>query len=110
MDKANNPSAAKNRRRKREKEMACQRMRQQLNKWMVKGKAMLLIAKFKIWLNPTVPIPCMTHLNCIKVKQQLLNKVACKINYKKLEDITYAITLDHHGILNRCCATVSCSC
>ena len=68
MDKAKKPSGAKNRRRKREKEMACQRMRQQLNKWMVKGKPMLLIAKFKIWLNPTVPIPCMTHLNCIKVK------------------------------------------
>uniref|UniRef100_A0A8C1S4E0 GRAM domain containing 4a n=1 Tax=Cyprinus carpio TaxID=7962 RepID=A0A8C1S4E0_CYPCA len=37
MDKAKKLSGAKNRKRKREKEMACQGMQQQLNKWMVKG-------------------------------------------------------------------------
>ena len=37
MDKAKKLSVAKNRKRKREKEIACQRMQQQLNKWMVKG-------------------------------------------------------------------------
>ena len=37
MDKAKKLSGAENRKRKREREMACQGMRQQLNKWMVKG-------------------------------------------------------------------------
>ena len=34
MDKAKKLAGAKHRKRKREKEMACQLMRQQLNKWM----------------------------------------------------------------------------